>query len=126
MYYNPETKEILDSQKLRNLLNVSFPEGIEQVQNWYLIDQNSERPQIGPDQTLIKDQILEIGGRYVQTYTIKTLPSSPLPDIDSTMEERINFLEDAMADLAQMVSNLEDYRIFYESQLEDSQTEDES
>lgn len=113
MYYNPSTKEVLSSQELKNLLNASFPDTTEEVHGWFLIDKTSQYPSLEPDQYAVEDSIQESNGKYVQTYTVKTRPSTPVPADES---DRVSLLESAVADLAQMVSNLEEYRVWKERQ----------
>lgn len=114
MYYNPSTKEVLSAQELKTLLNASFPETTEEVQGWFLIDKTSQYPSLEPDQYAIEDSIKKVKGKYVQTYTVNARPSAPSPSIDDL--DKIALLEKAVEDLAQMVSNLEEYRVWKEQQ----------
>lgn len=114
MYYNPSTKEVLSSQELKNRLNASFPETTEEVQGWFLIDKTSKYPSLEPDQYAVEDSIKKIKGKYVQTYTVNTRPSASSLSVNDS--NKIALLEKAIEDLAQMVSNLEEYRIWKEQQ----------
>jgi len=117
MYYNPSTKEILSSQDLKNLLNASFPETTEEVQGWFLIDKTSKYPSLEPDQYATEDSIQEFNGKYVQTYAVHTRPAASSSSLTPTDEsDRVALLEKAVKDLAQMISNLEEYRVWKERQ----------
>ena len=102
MYYNPYTKETLDVQSLRNRINVSFPDGIEKVQDWHHLDQKTMHPAFDKGQIAIKDKIIEKDGRYFQTYAVKDVPVGAAED-----QDRIAILEKALMDLAQTVSSIE-------------------
>ena len=59
-------------------------------------------------------------GRYVRTYSVKEVQPAPHSEpVDESLEARYERLEKAFLDLAQMVSNLEDYRMLYEREREE-------
>ena len=120
MYYNPETKQILDVQDVRNLLNISFPDGMLDIGDWHFLDEESRRPAREKGKTILKDEIVKEDGKYFQIY--KTIdvqePANDIP-VQQNVEQKVEFLEKAMLDVAQMVSNLEDYRMFFEKRLEE-------
>ena len=100
MYYNPETKETLDAQSLRNRLNVSFPDGRKQVRNWHFVDQKSMLPKLKKSQIPVRDGIVEKDGTFFQAYRTADVSES------RTDAERIALLEAALADLANLVSSI--------------------
>lgn len=117
MYYNPETKESISKEALQNLLNASFPEGTSFIDGWHLIDEKTLYPHLLEDQYAEPTGIVFEQDRWCRTYAVRTLaePKEPNPateDIIKAQAEKIILLEKAVEDLAQMVSNLEDYRIF--------------
>lgn len=73
MYYNPNTNQSISSQELKNLLNISFPEGREQIQEWLLVhDELSEQE----GKIAIKDSIVLKDGKAIQTYQYEDVPIS--------------------------------------------------
>jgi hypothetical protein len=114
MYYNPSTEEVLSVQDLRNLVNASFPDSTEEVHGWFLIDRTSAYPSLQQNQYAVEGPVKKIKGKYVQTYEVKTVQS---PSVQPSEDpDRMEILEKAIQDLAQMVSNLEEYRVWKESQ----------
>ena len=96
MYYNPSTKEILSEQDLKNLLNVSFPEGREQVGEWLFV--HDERPEPKEGKVAVKSTVKIKDGKAVQTYRQKSLPEAVQ---QASVEERIKEVEDAVSALRQ-------------------------
>ncbi len=96
MYYNPSTKETLSEQDLKNLLNVSFPEGREQVGEWLFVHDSHPEPKEG--KVAVKSTIKIKDGKAVQTYRQKSIPESVS---QASVEERIKEVEDAVSALKQ-------------------------
>ena len=130
MYYNPSTKETLSEQDLKNLLNVSFPEGREQVGEWLFVHDNRPEPKEG--KVAVKSTIKVKDGKAVQTYRQKSIPESvPQASVeerikevedavsaikqtaseDSNIIQKISVIEGAIVDLAAMIANLQTYCI---------------
>ncbi len=117
MYYNPETKEIISQKDLKNKFNCSFPDGTEIVYDYFLIHDNY--PQLKQNQYALKDEIKIIDKFYTQTYIIKENENTFIPTTNDTdLAKKVALLEKAVIDLGQMISNLEDYRKYYEQQKE--------
>lgn len=115
MYYNPETKETISKEALQNLLNASFPEGTLLIDGWHLINEKLLYPHLLDGQFAEPTGLMFEQGFWCRTYAVRT--ATRLNDFDPTSEdiikaqsEKIVLLEKAVEDLAQMVSNLEDYR----------------
>lgn len=130
MYYNPSTKETLSEQDLKNLLNVSFPEGREQVGEWLFVHDNRPEPKEG--KVAVKSTIKIKDGKAVQTYRQKSIPESvPQASVeerikevedaisalkqgvpeDSNIIQKVSVIEGAIVDLAAMIANLQTYCI---------------
>lgn len=130
MYYNPSTKETLSEQDLKNLLNVSFPEGREQVEEWLFVHDNRPEPKEG--KVAVKSTIKVKDGKAVQTYRQKSIPESvPQASVeerikevedavsalkqsapeDSNIIQKVSVIEGAIVDLAAMIANLQTYCI---------------
>lgn len=125
MYYNPETKETISKEALQNLLNASFPEGTLLIDGWHLIDEKTLHPHLLEGQFAEPTGLAFEDGKWCRTYAVRTAvePKKPEPaaeDVIKEQSEKIVLLEKAVQDLAQMVSNLEDYRILYEQEREQS------
>lgn len=125
MYYNPYTQEILDRNNLKNKINTSFPEGTENVGDWFLM--HDDYPHLEENQIATKSDIVLRDGIYVQTYTISQKPNvinniNNL-EVSEDLESRVKLLEKGIMDIAQWVSNLEDYRIYFENKLENREEE---
>ena len=130
MYYNPETKETISKEALQNLLNASFPEGTILIDGWHLIDEKTLYPHLLEGQYAEHTGIAFEDGKWCRTYAVRTTAkpvdvpeqameqASESEDVIQAQAEKIALLEQAVADLGQMVSNLEDYRIFFEKRLE--------
>ena len=99
MYYNPNTKEKLYRDELKNLLHASFPVNAEEVQGWFLL-QNGPAPATEYGQSIAPDAIELIDGHYVQTYVVTGTPLTPEP----TLEERLDDIEDALIELASILA----------------------
>ena len=99
MYYNQVTKKILSRRSLKNLINCSIPVGQESVGDWLLIHDEIPGPLEG--KILVKDSIEVVDGVAVQKYKYEDVP------IESSDSDRILLLENAVMDLAQIVSDLE-------------------
>ena len=98
MYYNPTTQEKLTRDELKRHLNMSFPIQQESIEGWFLIH-NDSIPNISNGQTLTPSTIELVNGHYVQTYTVSG--SAQAPSI--TLEERIQELEEALLEIAEIV-----------------------
>ena len=117
MYYNPSTKETLSAEETTLRVNASFPEGTEEVFGWHLIDERMLYPHLLESQYAVPTGIDCIEGRYARTYAVKErkipedTPLNRLP-----IEERYAFLENAVLDLARMMSDPEGYRQMIDEQ----------
>lgn len=69
MYYNPTNQLKLNRTELKAELSCSFPEGAEQVGEWYLLH-NGPAPETMPGQSITPGPIELINGKYVQTYVV--------------------------------------------------------
>lgn len=121
MYYNPETKDTASREDLMVQFNASIPESAEEVNGWHLIDESILYPSLENGQTAIAEGIELHDGKYARTYSVKdaSAPSSQ-PIADESLEAKYNRLEQAFLDLAQMVSNLEEYRMLAEREKEEA------
>jgi hypothetical protein len=116
MYYNPKTKQAILDQELKALLNVSFPEGREQIQDWLLVRDN---PPLMEGKISIKSSIEMQDGIPVQTYVFEDAsaedlePSSTSQDATQDRLKEITdqfaLVDGAIMDLAAMISNLQVY-----------------
>lgn len=114
MYYNPDIKQTLSDQDLKNLLNVSFPEGREQVQEWLLVHDNVPDPEEG--KISVKTGIKMQDGISMQTYIREDVSIDEEGFEDNSSEElfsrleqiteRFAIIDGAIKDLAEMISNL--------------------
>ena len=127
MYYNPETKEFLSKEEVQNRVNASFPVGTERVFGWYLIDEDFLYPHLLENQYAVSSGIDFNNGKYARTYIVKEKSAESnveknendeTNESEDSWKARCSMLEQAILDLAQMVSNLEDYRIMREKQEE--------
>ncbi len=113
MYYNPKTKETLSTEETKIRVNASFPEGTEEVFGWYLIDENLLYPYLLDTQYAVPTGIDFIEGKYARTYAVKERDVVSIPDRLS-MEEKYLYLENALMDLARMMSDPDEYRMMLE------------
>ena len=121
MYYNPETQKTASKEDLMVLFNASIPDAADEVNGWHLIDETALYPVLEPNQTAVQEGIELRDGRYVRTYSVKEVqPAAHSEPVDESLEARYERLEKAFLDLAQMVSNLEDYRMLYEREREEA------
>ena len=120
MYYNPETKKTASREDLMVQFNASIPESAEEVNEWHLIDEQILYPSLEASQIAIPEGIELHEGKYARVYSVKDVPASSAPAADDTLEAKYARLEQAFLDLAQMVSNLEDYRILAEREKEEA------
>ena len=118
MYYNPETKDTASKEELMVLFNASIPDSAEEVNGWHLIDESILYPVLETNQIAVQEGIELHDGRYVRTYSVKDAPAPATAPVDESLEAKYARLEQAFLDLAQMVSNLEDYRMLYERERE--------
>jgi hypothetical protein len=100
MYYNQITKKILSRRDLKNLINCSIPSGQETIGDWLLI--HDEIPERQEGKIIVKDSVEIVDGIAVQMYRYDDLPNENIDEYD-----RISLLENAVMDLAQIVSDLE-------------------
>ena len=121
MYYNPETKKTASREDLMVQFNASIPESAEEVNGWHLIDESILYPSLENGQTAIAEGIELHNGKYARTYSVKDASASSVqPIADESLEAKYARLEQAFLDLAQMVSNLEDYRMLAEREKEEA------
>lgn len=121
MYYNPETQKTASKEDLMVLFNASIPDAADEVNGWHLIDETTLYPVLESNQTAVQEGIELRDGRYVRTYSVKEVQPAPQSGtVDESLEARYERLEKAFLDLAQMVSNLEDYRMLYEREREEA------
>lgn len=116
-YYNPETGQAMAKQMLQNYLNASFPEGTPEILGWHLVDEEAKRPSLSEGQKAVKDGIVLENGKYCQTYSVAE--NEAVSQIQGGTAEdggRLAILERAVAELAQMMSNFEDYRAYREGE----------
>ena len=118
MYYNPETKKTASREDLMVQFNASIPESAEEVNGWHLIDEQILYPSLEASQIAVPEGIELHEGKYARTYSVKDVPAPSAPIADDTLEAKYARLEQAFLDLAQMVSNLEDYRMLAEREKE--------
>lgn len=118
MYYNPETKKTASKEEIMVLFNASFPDSTEEVNGWHLVDEMALYPSLEEDQIAVAEGIELQDGKYVRTYSVKDAPAPAAAPVDESLEAKYARLEQAFLDLAQMVSNLEDYRMLYEKERE--------
>ena len=117
MYYNPETKKTASKEEIMVLFNSSFPDNTEEVYGWHLIDEQALYPTLEENQIAVPEGIELHDGIYARTYSVKEVQKpSGASSTDESLEAKYARLEQAFLDLAQMVSNLEDYRMLYEKE----------
>ncbi len=117
MYYNQITKKILSRRDLKNLINCSIPSGQENIGDWFLI--HDEIPERQEGKIIVKDSVEIVDGVAVQMYRYDDLPT----ESESINEDdRISLLENAVMDLAQIVSDIE-YRRNNSENLMDEQND---
>ncbi len=121
MYYNPETKDTASREDLMVQFNASIPESAEEVNGWHLIDESILYPSLENGQTAVAEGIELHDGKYARTYSVKDIPAPSAPVTDDSLAAKYARLEQAFLDLAQMVSNLEDYRMLAEQEKEASE-----
>ena len=127
MYYNPETQKTASREELMVLFNASIPDSADEVNGWHLVDEEFLYPALEPNQTAVPEGIELRDGKYVRTYSVKEIHSVPhSAPVDESLEARYERLEQAFLDLAQMVSNLEDYRMLAEREKEAAENPEEA
>lgn len=105
MYYNPDTQEKLSRTELKSLLNASFPQDAEEVGGWHLLH-NGSAPEVQEGQSIAASAIELVDGKYVQTWEVSgTAVEESAEDVTGT-ETRIAALEDAIAELAEILSEV--------------------
>ena len=124
MYYNPETKATASREDLMVQFNASIPESIEEVNGWHLVDEQILYPSLQENQIAVPEGIEFRDGIYARTYSVKEV-QKPAAPVDESLEAKYARLEQAFLDLAQMVSNLEDYRMLYEREREEAEHPEE-
>ena len=115
MYYNPETRQTMMKQMLQNHINASFPDGTDEILGWHLVDEEAKRPALEEGQKAVKSEIILEDGKYFQTYAVEE--NEAIQNVQSNAMQdssRIATLERAVVELAQMMSNFEDYRAYRE------------
>ena len=117
MYYNPATKETLSAEETKIKVNASFPEGTEEVFGWHLIDEKLLYPHLLENQYAIPTGIDFIEGKYARTYAVKERKVPVEPSMQGmTIEQKYAMLENAVMDLARMMSDPNSYRQMLEEQ----------
>ena len=114
MYYNPETKKTASREDLMVQFNASIPESAEEVNGWHLVDEQILYPSLEASQIAVPEGIELHEGKYARAYSVEDIPVSSTLDADNSLEAKYARLEQAFLDLAQVVSNLEDYRTLAE------------
>ncbi len=108
MYYNQITKKKMSRQDLKNLINCSIPANQESIGDWLLI--HDEIPERQDGKILMKDYIDVRDGVAIQVYKY-----IDIPDDSNDEEDRISILENAVMELAQIISNIEYDRLASEN-----------
>lgn len=117
MYYNPETKETLSAEETKIKVNASFPEGTKEVFGWHLIDERMLYPHLLESQYAVPTGIDCIEGIYARTYAVKERKIlDDLPMKELSLEQKYAMLENALLDLARMMSDPERYRQMMDEQ----------
>lgn len=119
MYYNPETKKTASREDLMVQFNASIPESADEVNGWHLIDEQVLLPSLEANQVAVPEGIELRDGVYARAYSVKEVQPTKTP-VDDSIEAKYARLEQAFLDLAQMVSNLEDYRVLAEKEKEEA------
>lgn len=114
MYYNQSTMETAVSDEVRRATNCSFAEGTESVGDWLFV--HEEMPAAPEGKMAVPGRIEVRDGKAYRTYEMADAPKAPESREDA---DRMAVLERAVMDLAQMVSNLEEYRMLAERQAEE-------
>lgn len=99
MYYNPETQEKKSLMELKALLHASIPYNAELVNGWYLLH-NGAAPATEYGQSIAPDTVELIDGKYTQTFKVVGTPQEP----EETVEDRLAMLEDALIELAGIIT----------------------
>ena len=120
MYYNPETKDTASREDLMVQFNASIPESAEEVNGWHLIDEQILYPSLSANQIAISKGIELHEGKYARVYSVQDIPAPSASVVDESLEAKYTRLEQAFLDLAQMVSNLEEYRMLAEREKEEA------
>ncbi len=113
MYYNQITKEKKTRQDLKKLMNCSIPVGQETVEDWLLI--HEETPERQENKMIVKDDIEVRDGIAWQTYKYTDF----VDEVDDE-SDRISVLENAVMDLAKIISDLEYQRVYLENSAAES------
>ena len=100
IYYNPKTEKKMSYNGLKNKLNVSFPKGEEQVEDWYLLH-NDTFPKVEGTQRIVQDTIVLKDGKYYQTFKVG---EKPLTKTIIDNNSRIAALEEGVAELAKLIA----------------------
>ena len=113
MYYNPNTSKSLSFEDLKAFLNVSFPEGREQIQEWLLVHDN---PPAEEGKIPVKSAIEMQDGIPIQTYILEEASrEEPKEEIDKNIlrfnqiSSKLGLVENAIIELAAMFANLQVY-----------------
>ncbi len=107
MYYNPESRKTAFKEDLMVQFNASIPELTEEFNGWHLVDEQILYPHLKENQIAIPENIKFYKGNYAQTYSIKQVN----PIVDASIKAKYTRLENAFIELAQIVTNFEEYRI---------------
>lgn len=115
MYYNQSTMETAISDEVRRATNCSFAEGTETVGDWLFV--HEEMPAAPEGKMAVPGRVEVRDGKAYRTYEMADAPKVPEAREDA---DRMTVLEQAVMDLAQMVSNLEEYRMLAEREKEEA------
>ena len=69
MYYNPYTKEVINSERLSMKYNISIPKNAEKIKNFFLLH-NETVEYDASYQRLIESDIIEKDGKFYRTFRV--------------------------------------------------------
>lgn len=105
-YCNERNGELLSPEELKKRINTSFPNGIDEVYGWHLVDELAMYPMLSEKQTAVPDKVVCKDGKWMMTYKINDILS--YEEVEGiNFKERCENLEKAVSDLAYIVSSLE-------------------
>lgn len=110
-YYNPITKEKKSRDALKLQYNISFPQDLEifqvEDQEWYFLHQGVY-PDFYNGQTVVPSSIELIDGHYTQTYDVIGEPQTveqSIPNRLSDIEDMLKSIRDTQQDLESLSEN---------------------
>lgn len=101
MYYNPTADVKKSRTDLAIEYNCSIPNGIEKFNSWYKLYEN-ERPTPSIYQIVITNPIVQIEGKYTQTYNLEY---KSLEDVKAIRLEEISKKFDEISETAHVMSS---------------------